>query len=404
MARITGLEARHARSCRSRQGGRCNCSPSYRAQVWLKREGRTVRKTFPTRDQALEWRQQALVAARRGALRAPSPRKLREVASEWQEGARTGRITNRSGDPYKPSAIRAYESTMRLHVLPELGDARFSEIRITDLQAIVDGLRANDFSASTIESTVNGVRALYRRAMARGEVSVNPTVGLELPAIRSATRRFATASQAEALIEAVPARDRAIWATAFYAGLRRGELMGLRREDVDLAAGLIHVRRGWDTMAGEIAPKSTQGRRKVPIPAVLRDYLDEAVMDLEPGDLVMSRRTRTRPFCSSRLMQRARKGWAAAGIEGLTLHEARHTFASLMVAAGVNAKALATFMGHHSIVITLDLYGHLMPGSEEEAAALLDDYLLSSREKARAAGQTRDSRTLPTAVLSGSQR
>jgi integrase len=142
----------------------------------------------------------------------------------------------------------------------------------------------------------------------------------------------------------------------------------------------------------------------VPIPAVLRDYLDEAVIDLEPGDLVMSRRTRTRPFCSSRLMQRARKGWEAAALEALTLHEARHTFASLMIAAGVNAKALSTFMGHHSIVITLDLYGHLMPGSEEEAAALLDSYLLRSREQGRAAGQTRDSDTPSVAVLSGSER
>jgi integrase len=59
----------------------------------------------------------------------------------------------------------------------------------------------------------------------------------------------------------------------------------------------------------------------------------------------------------------------------LTLHEARHTYASLMIAANVNAKALSTFMGHANIGITLDLYGHLMPGSEGEAADLLDAYL-----------------------------
>jgi len=58
------------------------------------------------------------------------------------------------------------------------------------------------------------------------------------------------------------------------------------------------------------------------------------------------------------------------------LHECRHTFASLMIAAGVNAKALGTYLGHSSITITLDRYGHLFPGNEEEAAALLDAYLL----------------------------
>ena len=63
---------------------------------------------------------------------------------------------------------------------------------------------------------------------------------------------------------------------------------------------------------------------------------------------------------------------------GSALHQARHTFARLMIAAGVNAKALSTYMGHGSITITLDRYGHLMPGNEEEAAGLLDAYLVAA--------------------------
>ena len=59
----------------------------------------------------------------------------------------------------------------------------------------------------------------------------------------------------------------------------------------------------------------------------------------------------------------------------MTLHECRHVYASLSIAAGVNAKALSTYLGHASITITYDRYGHLMPGSEAEAAALLDTYL-----------------------------
>ena len=75
------------------------------------------------------------------------------------------------------------------------------------------------------------------------------------------------------------------------------------------------------------------------------------------------------------LQRRADEAWAEAGLERITPHACRHTFASLMIAAGVNAKALSTFMGHTNISITLDRYGHLMPGSEEEAAGLLDAYL-----------------------------
>jgi integrase len=67
--------------------------------------------------------------------------------------------------------------------------------------------------------------------------------------------------------------------------------------------------------------------------------------------------------------------WTAAGLEPITLHELRHTCASIFIAAGVNAKALSTFLGHSSIAITLDRYGHLFPGSGDEAVALVDAYL-----------------------------
>jgi integrase len=91
-----------------------------------------------------------------------------------------------------------------------------------------------------------------------------------------------------------------------------------------------------------------------------------------------------------RRARRADKAWAAGGLERITPHECRHTFASLMIAAGVNAKALSTFMGHAKIGIILNRYGHLMPGSEAAAAGLLDGYLNAQRERAedaaRAAG------------------
>ena len=82
-----------------------------------------------------------------------------------------------------------------------------------------------------------------------------------------------------------------------------------------------------------------------------------------------------RPFRVDRLQQRADDAWEAAELERLTLHDCRHTFASFAIAAGVNAKALSTYMGHSSVSITLDRYGHLMPGNEAEAAGLLDAYL-----------------------------
>jgi integrase len=91
------------------------------------------------------------------------------------------------------------------------------------------------------------------------------------------------------------------------------------------------------------------------------------------------------PFCDRTLAERAGRAWKREQLKGITLHECRHTFASLMIAAGVNAKALSTYMGHATISITLDRYGHLMPGSEDEAAGLLDSYLERANRTARIA-------------------
>jgi integrase len=80
-------------------------------------------------------------------------------------------------------------------------------------------------------------------------------------------------------------------------------------------------------------------------------------------------------FCSGAVTQRARKAWKAAGLALIGLHECRHTYAAYMIAAGVNAKALSAYVGHSSITMTLDRYGHLMPGNEDEAASMLAAYL-----------------------------
>jgi hypothetical protein len=90
-------------------------------------------------------------------------------------------------------------------------------------------------------------------------------------------------------------------------------------------------------------------------------------------------------FAATSLTDRANRAWKDAELDRITLHEARHTYASLMIAAGVNAKALSEFMGHSSIQVTLDLYGHLMPGAESEAASLLDTLLETAESKARSA-------------------
>ncbi len=373
MTKTPGIEVRHSKTCPARHGERCKCTPTYQAHVFDARSARRIRRTFTTLAQAKTWRQEAAVALRNGTMKASAGRTLKQVADEWLAGARRGEIRNRSGDPYKPSAIRTYEQFLRLRVLPVLGASKFTAIRRIDLQDFVDRLHTDGTAPTSVQGAVLPLRAMYRRALARGEVSINPTIGLEMPAIRSGRDRIVSPAAAARLLDVLPEGDRPLWATALYAGLRRGEIMALHWEDIDLDAGVLRVRRGWDAVEGEIEPKSASGKRTVPIPTALRGHLEAQWVRGGTGRYVFG--ANDRPFAPKSVEDRASRAWRAAELERITLHECRHTYASFAIAAGVNAKALSTYMGHANIAITLDKYGHLMPGNEAEAAGLLDVFL-----------------------------
>jgi integrase len=115
----------------------------------------------------------------------------------------------------------------------------------------------------------------------------------------------------------------------------------------------------------------------VPIPGVLRDHLVEHRMR-RPGEGYPFGSRPDRPFTPTAVQRRAETAWRRDGLDPITLHEARHTFASLMIAAGCNPKALSSYLGHSNIAVTFDTYGHLMPGNEVESAGLLDAYLARS--------------------------
>ena len=438
-----GIVKRHSRSCPAKAGRRCRCGGGYEASIYSPRDGRKVRKTFKRESEAKSWRAEAKRALDRGVLRAPSRRTLREAAAAWLEGAEAGEIRNRSGRVYKPATLRGYRQALEERVLPEFGSQKLSAVTTADLQALVDRCQAEGQAASTIRNSIKPLQAIYRRARSREGLALNPTHDLELPAADPTEVEIVAPEVAARLLEALPAEDRALWATALYAGLRYGELRALRWGAVDLAGGTIRVLESWDPKEGAITPKTRTSRRTTPVPGLLRDYLlDHQLRAGEPAEdeLVFAGKD-GRPFQAAAVYRRADRAWeidaarrtcierfgavaaeseeqreqtvaalhdgghspqAIGGVLGLSaaevrriigklpnrasgkeawpfqrlrLHQARHTYASFMIAASVNAKALSSFMGHSSINVTFDLYGHLMPGTEAQAAALLDTFL-----------------------------
>jgi integrase len=377
----TGIRVRHARNCASRAGERCSCKPSYQAQAYDTRSGRQIWRTFPTLSAAKLWRQDAQVALRQGTMRAPIPRTIAEAADLLIKGAHDGSILDRAGKPYKPSTARGYEQILETYILPALGTTKLTNLHRRDVQDLVDHLREQGLSPSTINNILDPLRVIYRRAIRRDEVTIDPTDNLELPAVRGRRDRIEPPEKAHELLAALPASERALWAVAFFCGLRRGELRGLQWINVDYEQGLIRVERSWDPVKGPIDVKSGAGRRAVPMAFVVRRELRAQQERTGRGgeDLVFGR-TATEAFFASTVQNRANRAWKAAGLEPITPHEARHCAISYFIAAGLDWKQISTWAGHGDVRQTWNRYGHLVPGGEEAARERLDAYLTPPSE------------------------
>jgi integrase len=211
-------------------------------------------------------------------------------------------------------------------------DTRLADVRRPDLQRFVSELQASGLNASTVQTSLLPLRAIFREAVAMGDLAVNPCIGLKMPAVRGGRERFASPKGAAALLDALPHADRPVWATSMYAGLRRGELKALRWSDIDLGAGIIRVEPGWDDEEGNQETKG-RNRRRVPIASVLRDHLLDPARDTGRDSGLVFGEEAEIPFNARNLSLRADDAWEAEGPDRITLHECRHSFASLMIAA-----------------------------------------------------------------------
>jgi integrase len=310
------------------------------------------------------------------------------VCSPWRERSR-GEIRNKREQPYKPGVVREYERALRLRVLPDIGDRKLADIDPAELLDLKEHLQGSGLSDSTIRNTFVPLQAIYRRARRNGTVALNPTLDLGLPT--AGTRdRAATPQQAAELLGAFSdssAVERAMWATAFYAGVRRGEQRALRVCNVNLVASAIDVEHGWDAKEGQVGTKSRAGVRRVFLLDVLCPYLEPLIKGRSGDELVFGRGKA--PFEPRAVARRAERAWAAYSVgafirgepsvfEPFTLHEARHSFSTWMDHAGISEVRCDRYMGHARSGVAAR-YRHLLPAQIAEDAAKLDAYLTGAR-------------------------
>jgi integrase len=368
----TGVVRRHARGC---PGGACKCGGRYEAWAYDATTKKMIRKRFDKQKEAKLWRNEIMVGLAAGTVKAPTKTTFDQAADALLLGMKDGTIENRSGHRYKPSTIRSYELALTKHLRPTLGKLKLSQIDRPRVKRLVaDWQRGGMTEPSSIRNNLDPLRVIVREAIEDGAISIDPIAGLRLPQGGGRRERVADREEAQLLLNAL-VDDRALWACAFYGGLRRGELRALRWSDVDFDAGVIHVQRGWDDAEGEQGTKTDAGTRDVPLAGVLRKPLVEYKLasGRSDEDLVFGR-TATLPFTASTVGLRAQKRWKAAGLKPITLHEARHSAASYGIEMGLNDLELTAMIGHSDSRTTRNIYGHLFKDSAAKVAAKMDEY------------------------------
>ena len=335
-------------------------------QAWLVdyRDGQGKRrfKQFARKKDAEAWSTGARWQVSQGVHTADSQSiTVAEAAELWiQRAEANGR---------EQSTVKQYRELKRLHIEPLIGSERLSQLSMPKVEAFKDRL-LEDRSRAMAGKAVRALSSILTEAQRRGLVAQNVARGVKV--VRpSRTRTRVTVpgrSQLKAMLETADADFRPMLLVAIVTGLRLSELRGLRWQDIDLKAGRVNVTQRADQW-GEIGPpKSRAGTRTVPIaPAVVAE-LKAWKLRCPPGELAFPNGEGGVAHHSNLLRRRFRPCQAKAGIaKPFGFHALRHAAASAWIKQGIDLKRLSTWMGHGSVQMTLDVYGHLIEDAQADA-------------------------------------
>jgi integrase len=341
--------------------------------------GRVITRTFRTKKLAELWERDKLGERDSGTWVGLSGGRVRfgEFAAQWLEGA----------VDLAPRTRQIYADNLRLHILPTFGDVPLGSITTEACEAWLIKLRKEggprkQLAPSSVHQAYRALHRVLAVATRSRRIGRNPLDGLDPPKVTASDMSFLNHEEVAAVADAIDVRFRAFVLVAAYCGLRAGEMRALRRRDIDLVHKTITVTRQLVDQPGggfDIRKlKTAKSRRSVAIPphvigALERHLGDEGFAQPGPDGIVFTSTSGT-PL---RLENFRRREWTpactAAGLGHVRIHDLRHTCASLAIAAGADVLVLQRMLGHASAAMTLDRYGHLMPGQAEEVARRLSD-------------------------------
>ncbi|MFC2013482.1 tyrosine-type recombinase/integrase [Chloroflexota bacterium] len=324
------------------------------------------------------------------------PRKttLAEFLQRWLKDYVEPNLTPRTGE--------GYESIMRKHIIPMLGNIKLTQFKPEHLQRYFAYCQAEGrcngkggLNSLTIRHHYMALHQALKTAVKWGLINRNPVDAIDPPRFERSVMHIMNEDDIQTFLEVAKTTSYyALFYLALFTGMRRSELLAIRWCDVDMLLCQIYVSRALHRLRdGSIffgVPKTAKGRRMISLSPstvlVLQEHrhkqkLDRSMIGLQltDNDLVFSKidGTPIPPNVVTLAWIRLAK---RTGLTGVRLHDARHTHASLMLKHGIHPKIVQERLGHSGIQITLDTYSHVAPGLQEAAAKRFDEILGGSNK------------------------
>ncbi|MEI6806158.1 MAG: site-specific integrase [Myxococcaceae bacterium] len=311
-------------------------------------------------------------SAANGTLTEPRRMKLAEYLKHWLEDIARPSI--------RASTYVRYDSLIRTHIIPLIGGAALTGLQPSILQNLYTNLEKKGASPRTREFVHAVMHKALKQALRLGYVQRNICDAVQKPRVpRKAMKCW---SQEEAnlfLSENSDDRFYALYVLALTTGLRQGELFGLKWEDVDFRGPSLAVRRTVIEISGILStgePKTAKGRRVVVLPEkvviALKQHRERMLAEGHHTDWVFCdtkggplRKSNFRKNNFLRAVKRAK-------LPTIRFHDLRHTAATILLSQGVHPKVVQERLGHAQIAMTLDIYSHVLPSMQHEAAQKLN--------------------------------
>src|SRR5215212_10153869 len=340
-----------------------------------------------TKTEARRALRQAMADADRGLIFDADNLKVGEYLDRW--------LADSVSDTVKATTFERYEQITRLHLKPALGRVKLKTLTPAHVRSLYREKLEAGLSSRTVRYIHTTLHKALKQAVMDGLIPRNATEAVKPPQPTREEMHPLTPEQAKLLLQAAhEAGDRleALYVLAIHTGLRQGELLGLKWDDVDLDDGSIQVRRTLAiTKSGPVftSPKTARSRRSVKLTSkateALKSHLERQLGEIDrvgslwsPGDadgLIFASETGEPLDRRAVTKQKFKPLLKRAGLPEIRFHDLRHTCATLLLTRNVNPKIVSEMLGHATIAITLDTYSHVLPNMRDHAAAAMEDAL-----------------------------